>query len=518
MRVRRFQAGAHSRDTKPLWRSHTMSVRKSRGTTASERLLSELCERTFLGLWSYPNVFRDQGPGTEGKEVCDLLAIHGNHLILFSDKSCAFQSHSPIEVAWKRWHRSAVVASSRQLAGAERWIRQYPSRLFINKKCREPFPVEWDRSQQRFHHIAVALGAKEQCREYLGGSGSLVVTSGFFDPTAAPPFHVDHVEGTRFVHVFDEVTLPLLLTELDTAPEFVKYLCEKEALLSCGKAVAIAGEEHLLGAYLHRGRDHRDFLEFTQSEGADRLIINNYWEQVSASSEYIGKKQVDAASYPWDALIQIMSRHVLAGTLASSSAESIADNESMLRILAGESRFHRRILVESLRSRWQDAPVDRLSFRAMRSPSHENTHYVFAFVPNLPDLEQDYREYRREILMQYCLVFACRRTDNGTVVGIATEPGEVGARTFDLGYVKLDGIVDADLTAEIERIQAAYGFCNDAATTVHHWRAHEFPRRPATLHGSAPPKVSQFYKAGVGRNEPCPCGSGKKFKKCCLRS
>jgi len=20
----------------------------------------------------------------------------------------------------------------------------------------------------------------------------------------------------------------------------------------------------------------------------------------------------------------------------------------------------------------------------------------------------------------------------------------------------------------------------------------------------------------VGRNEPCPCGSGKKFKKCCL--
>jgi len=22
----------------------------------------------------------------------------------------------------------------------------------------------------------------------------------------------------------------------------------------------------------------------------------------------------------------------------------------------------------------------------------------------------------------------------------------------------------------------------------------------------------------VGRNEPCPCGSGKKFKKCCLTS
>ncbi|MBO4548200.1 MAG: SEC-C domain-containing protein [Abditibacteriota bacterium] len=31
--------------------------------------------------------------------------------------------------------------------------------------------------------------------------------------------------------------------------------------------------------------------------------------------------------------------------------------------------------------------------------------------------------------------------------------------------------------------------------------------------GSAP-KARQIPK--VGRNEPCPCGSGKKFKKCCL--
>jgi hypothetical protein len=35
------------------------------------------------------------------------------------------------------------------------------------------------------------------------------------------------------------------------------------------------------------------------------------------------------------------------------------------------------------------------------------------------------------------------------------------------------------------------------------------------------PILSQPYEnpfKGVGRNDPCPCGSGKKFKKCCLRS
>ena len=35
--------------------------------------------------------------------------------------------------------------------------------------------------------------------------------------------------------------------------------------------------------------------------------------------------------------------------------------------------------------------------------------------------------------------------------------------------------------------------------------------------GKAPPKQVTVVKTGpdVGRNDPCPCGSGKKFKKCC---
>jgi len=30
-----------------------------------------------------------------------------------------------------------------------------------------------------------------------------------------------------------------------------------------------------------------------------------------------------------------------------------------------------------------------------------------------------------------------------------------------------------------------------------------------------PPKPEIRKQPKVGRNEPCPCGSGKKFKKCC---
>ena len=32
-----------------------------------------------------------------------------------------------------------------------------------------------------------------------------------------------------------------------------------------------------------------------------------------------------------------------------------------------------------------------------------------------------------------------------------------------------------------------------------------------------PPTKTQLSRGRVGRNEPCPCGSGKKFKKCHLK-
>jgi hypothetical protein len=54
---------------------------KSSGVTPTERLLAELCERSFLRLWSYPNPYKDHG-----KEICDLLAVFGDHVFTFFDR------------------------------------------------------------------------------------------------------------------------------------------------------------------------------------------------------------------------------------------------------------------------------------------------------------------------------------------------------------------------------------------------------------------------------------------------
>lgn len=58
---------------------------------------------------------------------------------------------------------------------------------------------------------------------------------------------------------------------------------------------------------------------------------------------------------------------------------------------------------------------------------------------------------------------------------------------------------------------------NGSDTVTHHERA-EFKRedgRWVFADCEMNPKMAQRIVEKVGRNDPCPCGSGKKFKKCC---
>jgi preprotein translocase subunit SecA len=44
--------------------------------------------------------------------------------------------------------------------------------------------------------------------------------------------------------------------------------------------------------------------------------------------------------------------------------------------------------------------------------------------------------------------------------------------------------------------------------------AEESEEEPEPASMAAPPRVAAPAQGKVGRNDPCPCGSGKKFKKC----
>ena len=152
-------------------------VRPAEAVTPSESYLRELCNRTFLSLWSYPNPYRDQaGNGDNGKEICDLLVVFENNIVIFSDKHCKFPDSDNLDLDWARWYRHAIEKSACQSWGAERWIRTHPDRVFLDAKCTKRFPLSLVTTPAAvFYRVVIAHGAAARCIRELGGSGSLTL-------------------------------------------------------------------------------------------------------------------------------------------------------------------------------------------------------------------------------------------------------------------------------------------------------------------------------------------------------
>jgi hypothetical protein len=247
------------------------------GVTPSERYLRRLCERSFLSLWSFPGVYRDQGRASrgDGKEVCDLLVVFQDHILIFSDKRCAFPNSGDLALDWCRWFRRAILSSAEQVWGAERWIRSYPGRLFLDRACTQPFPIPLpDPAQVKFHRIVVAHGASRSLRDKQGGTGSLGLAPHIVgpmhhaDPKGVRPFVIGDVDPSRrFVHVLDDSSLQAVMYELDTTADFVEYLTKKESLIRSGKLEYGAGEDDLLAYYIY----HKH--EFPTPRDGRRLVV-----------------------------------------------------------------------------------------------------------------------------------------------------------------------------------------------------------------------------------------------------
>ena len=140
-----------------------MVVEKSEGLTASERKLAALGYQTFLRLWSYPNPYKLQ---PNGKELCDLLVVFDNHIIIFSDKDCVYGNSGNPKVDWRRWYKRAIQKSAEQLIGAKNWISRYPDRIAVDAKCSKKLPLEIKiTAETKFHLIAIAHGATEPCKK-----------------------------------------------------------------------------------------------------------------------------------------------------------------------------------------------------------------------------------------------------------------------------------------------------------------------------------------------------------------
>ncbi|MBP6859073.1 MAG: hypothetical protein KBC69_00405 [Candidatus Magasanikbacteria bacterium] len=419
-----------------------VEIVRSIGTTDSEMYLARLADQTFLNLWSYPNVYMKPG-----KELCDLLVVCGDHVIIFSDKTISWQKDIDLGLAWCRWYRRAVKKSSDQLLRAEQWVKNYPDRIFLDRGCKKPLPIKLPSPEKRkIHLIAVALGAHEACTEFFDGdSGSFMVVpllkDGVHYDQASKlfaPFTIGDVNSAgTFIHVLNDITLDIIMRELDTVIDFTDYLEQKVIFIRSGYLVSAAGEEELLAYYLTHMESGSSKHSFTTPhnqpwKGNQRIGIDKgLFAGMLKNPQYIRKKTADQDSYIWDELIKAFTSTMLAGTsiMPDNGQFILAEHEIGVRCMALEPRLMRRMLASGILGLLEKSHLQDRAFRTMLpNPTIDKAGIAYVIMTlaypkkEVVDSYEQYRKVRSNMLMTYCLSVLKKYPYVKRVVGFATEP------------------------------------------------------------------------------------------------
>lgn len=474
-----------------------LSKPRSEGITPSERYLSKLCGRSFLSLWSYTNLHTDEsrkgGKGV-GQELCDLLVVFGNDVIIFSDRYIKFNRSADILVGWKRWFKRAVLKSANQLYGAEAWLRRHPNRIYLDPHCENQIPISLPKPKSmRVHRIAVALGIYEACKEFFGGKslGSLMVNSSLVGEDHFDyPFHIGHVNPEKgFVHVLEDFTLNAVLREVDTISDFVAYLSKKEQLFSREKPIIIAaGEEQLLSLYLTRLNKDGEH-DFDLPDDLDGISLDEgFWEDMIQNPQYRAKKEADRVSYAWDRLIEHFIKYGSGYDLYGENQGPMVEQEPALRVMASEPRIRRRQLGHALVNLMEIGREGKGRTRLFYSNDFPDVAYLFLILPPLRDESYErYHDQRRSMLLAYCKVAKLLAKDAKYIVGIATEPLDTKGATEDLVALDVNEWTP-EMQNEAEGLQKEFSLFLDTNIQKTEGRVKEYPDLPE---GAARPSYNR---------------------------
>lgn len=482
------------------------AILRGGGGTQSEQYLAKLADRSFLNLWSYPNVFTDKraSPTGDGKELCDLLVVCGDHIVIFSDKTIAWPD-GDVDLAWRRWYRRAVHKSLGQIRGAQRWITQFPERIFVDAACTQRLPIQLPPPERRkVHGIVVALGAGEACRDYFGeGRGSLMVVPGIrgdnhFEGEGVQPFVVGDIDPDGpFVHVLDDATLDIVMGELDTISDFTSYLTKKEALVRSGRLLSAQGEKELVAQFMTKmnAAGEHDFVRPDGSPWAENdhvTYAGGHYAALQVDSRYIAKKQADKISYLWDALIQTFTDHMLAGTsiIPAGQKTELSDHEVGIRHMTLLPRFIRRMHGAGVAEVLEKGKATDRYMRAFLPPPEAPSDTAFFFMTlKVPNIQlkggyEQYRAVRRNMLEAYGLTLLHRNPQLKRIIGIATEPPSAATNSQgsseDLIYMEPPPWTAA-LLEKLKARQEALDIARPENSSVQRVAGEEFPepfRRP----------------------------------------
>lgn len=475
-------------------------IQRGIGFTSTERNLAAVADKIFLNLWTYPNLFK-----SDGKELCDLLVVCGDDVLVFSDKNIAWQKNDDFHLSWSRWYRRAVEESAIQINGAARHLREHPGELFLDAACKERFPLALPPiERRRVHHIAVALGASEACAaHYKKSRGYFPITpnlkgKGHVDSASESwkPFAIGDVQPDgAFIHVFGEPALELLANELDTVTDFARYLGRREHIMRSGQLLPVAGEDDLLGFYLLSGGPDKEH-DFSRPDGKalrqeEKLQIpSGTYDGLAAQSAFKARKEADIVSYVWDRLLGQFTASILAGEAegAFGDESSPGEAEEGLRSMALEPRLRRRLLGSSVSDAMKQAETAKADHfaRIMAPGKHsvdETVGYILLILAHHGEAPGDaYNEYRqRRLVMLHAYCLNVLRDNRGLKravgIGIDASSKVTGRKGGSEDFYGLEvGAWTPELEKQAQKIKEDFGLLKADNVTLTETGVDEFPR------------------------------------------
>ena len=352
--------------------------------TPSEKYVSELCEKSFLPFWSYPSPL-----GKNDKELCDVLLICGNDIVIISIKDIKVSEHSDQSVQYNRWYSKAIDASINQIYGAERFLENVNEITLNDRVTKIKLPEKKNRVVYR---ITIAFGSRKD----------FPLDTGDF--------------GNGYVHVFDEDSTFTVINELDTFPDFINYLKAKEQFTK-NKIVTIPKEVDFLALYI------KTSLEFDYTP--DTIIIDdNLWSEYIKSDEYNKWQRDIQISFIWDEIVSQLYFLHIKNKLNSNKREEL---EIATRLINIECRNNRIVLGEAL----ENAMIENVRSRIIKLDIETDHTYVY--------LKNDSKNwnYKEKELELRCLIARERFPSVSKVIGIGIGITPQGEHIFDYAYLNI---------------------------------------------------------------------------------
>lgn len=209
------------------------------------------------------------------------------------------------------------------------------------------------------------------------------------------------------------------------------------------------------------------------------------------------------------------------GRLVADKNQIIGVSEAEL-IKRIDREMKKRDLLAIFQNRWRIAKGENINVYKEKDWSWWKPGQMVSWrevFPNSFDLLINRDEKIFFIDDQYCVTPGCNCKEV-SLMFLETEDREVnilGMLSVDIEKWKIENsepekLTDRELRALLKKFKKQYPFIKNELFG----RRQRIRKAMAEVLMYEPPPQSPFKQKKIGRNAPCPCGSGKKYKKCCL--